>query len=48
MLFVTDFEPIYAIALTDPEHPLAKDTTSPLHTDFTPSEWNQIYRAVTA
>jgi hypothetical protein len=44
-LFVTDLEPIYAIALTDPNHPLALDTTSPLHTDFTPDVWNQIYRA---
>lgn len=46
MLFVTNFEPIYAIALTDPDHPLAQDTTSPLHTDFTPAVWNQIYRSV--
>lgn len=43
-LFVTDFEPIYGLALTDPKHPLALDTSSPLHTDFKPSEWNQIYR----
>ncbi len=43
-LFVTDFEPIYGLAMTDPEHPLALDPTSPLHTDFKPSEWNQIYR----
>ena len=43
-LFVTDFEPIYGLAMTDPEHPLALDLTSPLHTDFKPSEWNQIYR----
>lgn len=46
--FVTDFEPIYAIALTDVGHPLALDVTSPLHTDFAPSSWNQVYRAVTA
>lgn len=43
-LFVTDLEPIYAIALTDSNHPLALDTTSPLHTDFTPLLWNRIYR----
>ena len=43
-LFVTDLEPIYAIALTDLEHPLALDTSSPLHTDFDPSTWNQILR----
>ncbi len=43
-LFVTDYEPIYALALTDPEHPLAKDTSSPLHTDFKQEEWNRIYR----
>lgn len=43
-LFVTDFEPIYGLAMTDPHHPLALDPTSPLHTDFKPSEWNQIYR----
>jgi hypothetical protein len=46
-LFVTDFEPIYGLALTDPEHPLALDPTSPLHTDFKPSDWNQIYRTRT-
>jgi hypothetical protein len=44
-LFVTDHEPIYALALTDPGHPLALDTSSPLHTDFTPEVWNQIYDA---
>jgi len=43
-LFVTDLEPIYGLALTDPKDPLALDLTSPLHTDFKPSEWNQIYR----
>jgi hypothetical protein len=43
-LFVTDREPIYAIALTDPKHPLAQDPTSPLHTDFDPSTWNQVLR----
>ncbi len=43
-LFVTEFEPIFAVAVTDPDHPLALDTTSPLHTDFTPAVWNQIHR----
>jgi hypothetical protein len=43
-LFVTDFEPIYALAITDPNHALALDPTSPLHTDFAPSQWNQVYR----
>jgi len=44
-LFVTDYEPIYALALTEHDHPLALDTTSPLHTDFKPGEWNQIHRS---
>jgi len=44
-LFVTDLEPIYGLAMTDPGHPLALDLSSPLHTDFKPSEWNQVYRA---
>jgi len=43
-LFVTDFEPIYALAVTDPNHALALDPTSPLHTDFSPAQWNQVYR----
>jgi len=43
-LLVTDLEPIYGIAMTDPEHPLALDPSSPLHTDFKPSQWNQISR----
>jgi len=43
-LFVTDFEPIYAIALTDLNHPLVLDPTSPLHIDFKPHQLNQIYR----
>ena len=41
---VTDLEPIYGIAMTDENHPLALDETSPLHTDFEPANWNQIYR----
>ena len=43
-LFVTDFEPIYAIALTDLDHPLVLDPNSPLHIDFKPHQLNQIYR----
>lgn len=43
-LFVTDFEPIFALAMTSPDHPLALDTTSPLHTDFKPEVWNSIRR----
>lgn len=43
-LFVTELEPIYAIALTDYNHPLALDDSSPLHTDFDPRAWNQILR----
>jgi hypothetical protein len=43
-LFVTDFEPIYAMALIDPAHPLATDPTSPLVTDFKPHQFNQILR----
>ncbi len=41
---MTDYEPIYALALVDPEHPLAQDPTSPLKIDFKPEELNQIYR----
>ena len=43
-LFVTHFEPIFAVAMTDENHPLALDTQSPLHTDFSPVVWNQINR----
>jgi hypothetical protein len=43
-LFVTDHEPIYSLVLTDLDHPLALDPTSPLHTDFERKDWNQIYR----
>jgi hypothetical protein len=47
-LFVTDLEPIYGIALCDPQHPLALDETSPVHTDFCWDEVNQIYRPAPA
>jgi hypothetical protein len=43
-LFVTHFEPIFAVAMTDVNHPLALDKSSPLHTDFNPHVWNQINR----
>jgi hypothetical protein len=43
-LFVTDYEPIYAMALIEADHPLATDPTSPLIVDFKPHELNQIYR----
>jgi hypothetical protein len=43
-LFVTDFEPIFALALTAEDHPLALDSSSPLHTDFKPEVWNRILR----
>ena len=43
-LFVTDYEPIYSMVLTDLDHPLASDKTSPLFTDFKKRDWNKIYR----
>ena len=43
-LFVTNLEPIYSLALTEADHPLALDHTSPLHTDFRKKDWNRIYR----
>lgn len=43
-LFVTDYEPIFGLALTKLEHPLALDPTSPLNVDFAPDQWNQVYR----
>lgn len=46
-LFVTDYETLYAIALTEPDHPLALDPTSPLNVDFAPDQWNQVYRTAT-
>lgn len=47
-LFVTDYEPIFGLALTALEHPLAMDPTSPLNVDFAPDQWNQLYRTPTA
>jgi hypothetical protein len=43
---VTDLEPIYSLVLTDLDHRLALDATSPLHTDFSFEDWNRIYREV--
>ena len=43
-LFVTDFEPIYALILTDLDHPLILDPTSPIHIDFKREDINKIYR----
>ncbi len=43
-LFVTDLEPIYALALTSMQHPLALDPTSPLNTDFSAEDLNKLYR----
>jgi hypothetical protein len=43
-LFVTDYEPIYAMALVDPQHPLATDPTSPLKIDFRHEDLNRMYR----
>jgi hypothetical protein len=47
-LFVTHLEPIFALVLTEDSHPLALDTSSPLHMDFKREEWNQIYRPASA
>lgn len=46
-LFVTDYETLYGLALTEPDHPLALDPTSPLNVDFAAEQWNQVYRATT-
>ncbi len=46
-LFVTDLQPIYSLAMTEPDHPLALDRTSPLHTDFRKKDWNRMYRKAT-
>ena len=43
-LFVTDFQPIYAIALVPPRHALWRDPTSPLFTDFPPGTVNKLHR----
>ena len=43
-LFVTDYEPIYAMVLSDPEHPIITEPSSPINIDFDKSQINQIYR----
>jgi len=43
-LFVTDYEPIYAMVLSDPEHPIITEPSSPINIDFEKSQINQIYR----
>ena len=43
-LFVTHHEPIYALVLTEPDHPLVLDPTSPLHIDFSGADFNRKYR----
>ena len=43
-LFVTRYEPIYSLVLTDLDHPLSLDKKSPLYTDFKKRDWNKIYR----
>ena len=45
-LFVTDYEPIYSMVLTDLDHPLALDKSSPLYTDFRKRDWNRVYRKI--
>jgi hypothetical protein len=43
-LFVTDYEPIYALIVSDLEHPIVTDETSPINVDFEKDQINQIYR----
>ncbi len=44
-LFVTDFQPIYAMALVPPQHALWNDPTSPLFTDFPAGTVNTLRRS---
>ncbi|MEY3465421.1 MAG: hypothetical protein EBR15_07500 [Gammaproteobacteria bacterium] len=43
-LFVTDLQPIYAIAMIEPGHPLLEDPTSPINTDFPAGGVNKLHR----
>jgi len=43
-LFITDYEPIYALIVSDPNHPIVTDQTSPINIDFEKEQINQIYR----
>ena len=43
-LFITDYEPIYALIVSDLDHPIVTDQTSPINIDFEKDQINQIYR----
>jgi hypothetical protein len=43
-LFITNYEPIYALIVTDLDHPIVTDPTSPINIDFEKEQINQIYR----
>lgn len=43
-LFVTNYEPIYALVVSDPNHPIILDPSSPINTDFEKDQINQVYR----
>jgi hypothetical protein len=43
-LFITDYEPIYALIVSDLDHPIVTDHTSPINIDFEKEQINQIYR----
>ena len=43
-LFVTDYEPIFALVVSDPNHPIVVDPSSPINVDFEKEQINQIYR----
>ena len=43
-LFVNRVEPIFSLAMCPSDHPLMLDVSSPLHTDFLPSDWNRLER----
>jgi hypothetical protein len=43
-LFVTDYEPIYALVIADPEHAIITEPSSPINIDFEKTQINQIYR----
>jgi hypothetical protein len=43
-LFITDYEPIYALIVSDLDHPIVTNQTSPINIDFEKEQINQIYR----
>lgn len=45
-LFVTDYEPIYALVIADPTHPIITEPSSPINVDFEKNQINQIYRSL--